>query len=446
LALATLVVVAALVGVAVSVRQLQHTEDRTQQAQAATVAARLDEADLHARAADLEAVIAQLDLARQNHLATAQTIDETVANIAKLRTKVDALVAQLAASRADRHERQSRIDVLLRCRDALGTAVAQLSQSGVSAAATTAVLDAGRDRCQSALDLAQGDTGAVHPYDFPDPSVVLVGDTYYAYGTEGPGGPIQSLSSKDLRTWTVRTTVLANRPAWARPESTWAPTVQPIDGRFILYYATRSKISGQQCISSAIGLSPGGPFLDDSPVPIVCQDDLGGSIDPEVYTDEFGFAHLSWKSENETVGGVAHIWTQYLGPGGRSVVGLPTELLKAEQPWEDKTVENPSMVRLDGTWILLYSGNRWNSDRYAIGYAVCDGPAGPCHRPASPRVRTSGSKMEGPGGADAFSTVNGRTAVAYAAWDRGKVGFPNPRRLHLATISYRDGILSWQDQ
>jgi hypothetical protein len=54
--------------------------------------------------------------------------------------------------------------------------------------------------------------------------------------------------------------------------------------------------------------------------------------------------------------------------------------------------------------------------------------------------------MEGPGGADAFSTVNGRTAVAYAAWDRGKVGFPNPRRLHLATISYRDGILSWQDQ
>lgn len=439
------VVAAALVGVAVSVRQLQATADRKEQADAATVDARTQEADLHAQAADLEAVIAQLDIARQTHLTTAQTIDETVAAIAKLRTKVDGLVAGLTTARADRQVRQGRIDLLLRCRDALRTAVGQLSTSGVSAAETTAVLDSGRATCQSALDLAQGDTGAVHPYDFPDPSVLRVGDTYYAYGTEGPGGPIQSLSSKDLRSWTVRTTVLANRPGWARPESTWAPTVHPIDGRYVLYYATRSKVSGQQCISSAVGVDPGGPFLDDSPVPLVCQDDLGGSIDPDVYTDELGFGHLTWKSENETVGGVAHIWTQYLGAGGRSVVGLPTELLHAEQAWEDKTIENPSMVRLDGHWILLYSGNRWNTDRYAIGYAVCDGPTGPCRRPPSPRLRTSGAMMAGPGGADVFSTVNGRTAVAYAAWDRDKVGFPNPRRLHLATISYRDGAVSWQE-
>ena len=57
----------------------------------------------------------------------------------------------------------------------------------------------------------------------------------------------------------------------------------------------------------------------------------------------------------------------------------------------------------------------------------------------------SGRTFEGPGGADAFPTRGGRVGVAFAAWDRGKVGNPNGRRLHIATIAYRDGKLVWTD-
>ncbi len=440
-----LVVVASLTAVAVSVQQLLDLEERKEVADAATVDARQGQADFKAQAADLEALIKRLKLASDDHLTTAEAIDGAVMDILNLRTKVDALTADLGTVRAERDAGNQRIDLLLGCRNTLTAAVAQLAGGQVTAEGATGVLDQGRNRCQAALDLAQGDTGAVHPYDFADPSVLLVGDTYYAYATEGPGGAIQVLSSKDLSSWSVRTRALANRPAWAKPGPIWAPTVHPIGGRFVLYYATRSKVSGQQCISSAAADGPAGPFIDFSAVPLICQDHLGGSIDPDVYLDDLGFAHLTWKSEDETVGGAARLWTQPLGKDGRSVVGLPKELLKAEDSWEHKTIENPSMVKVDGTWILLYSGNRWNTDHYAVGYAVCATSTGPCRRPPSSKVRSSGATFQGPGGADAFPTRGGRMGVAYAAWDRGKVGNPNSRRLHVATISYRNGTLIWSE-
>lgn len=440
-----LIVVAALAVVAVSVQQLRDLEERKEVADAKTVDARRERAKLDAQAADLEALIDRLRLASDDHLTTAGAIDKAVADITNLRTKVETLTADLRTARAGRDAGKARIDLLLGCRNTLSAAVAQLSGGQVTPEGATGVLGQGRARCQAALDLAQGDTGAVHPYDFADPSVLLVGDTYYAYATEGPGGAIQVLSSQDLSSWSVRTRALANRPPWAKPGPIWAPTVHRIGGRFVLYYATRSKISGQQCISSAAADGPAGPFIDFSAVPLICQDSLGGSIDPDVYQDELGFSHLTWKSEDETVGGAARLWTQPLAIDGRSVNGQPKELLKAEDGWEHKTIENPSMVKVDGTWILLYSGNRWNTDQYAVGYAVCDTSTGPCHRPLTSRIHTSGAAFQGPGGADAFPTRGGQMAVAYAAWDRGKVGNPNVRRLHVAEISYRDGKLSWSD-
>lgn len=443
--LIALVVIAALAGVAVTVQELLDLEDRKEVADAATVEARAQEAVLDEQAADLEALIDRLEVVTADQLATAKGIDVAVADILHLRGKVETLTAEVATAREDRAVRQQRIDVLLGCRNTLDAAIAQLSGGHVAATGAVGVLGQGANRCQAALELAQGDTGAVHPYDFADPSVLLVGDTYYAYATEGPGGAIQVLSSKGLGSWSVRTRALANRPSWAKPGPIWAPSVHPIGGQFVLYYATRSKISSQQCISTAVSETPAGPFLDLSAVPLICQDDLGGSIDPDVYLDQFGFAHLTWKSEDETVGSHSRLWTQALSANGLAVNGLPKELLRAEDGWEQRTIENPSMVLLDGQWVLFYSGSRWNTDGYSVGYALCDGPTGPCRRTASSRVRTSGSTFAGPGGADVFRTKGGRMAVVFAAWDKGKVGNPNARRLHVAAVSFSNGRVVWEE-
>jgi len=443
--LAVVVALAAVAGVVVSIRQLLAFEERKEVADAATVDAREGEADFDDQAADLEALIDRLQATTQDHLDTAAGIDKAVADILALQVKVDDLTARVKAERADRASRQQRIDVLLGCRNTLDAAIAQLAGGHVTAIAAAGVLGQGAARCQSALQLAQGDTGAVHPYNFADPSLLTVGDTYYAYATEGPAGAIQVLSSKDLQHWEVRNPALGNRPLWAKPGPIWAPAVHPIGGRYVLYYATRSKVSGQQCITTAVATDPAGPFYDFSAVPIICQDDRGGSIDPDVYLDPFGFAHLTWKSEDETKGGRAHLWTQALSADGLAVNGLPKELLQAEDGWEQKTIENPSMVLIGGQWVLFYSGGKWNTEGYAVGYALCDGATGPCHRPSSSRVHSSSGGYVGPGGADVFRSRGGRMLAVYAAWDKGKVGDPNARRLHVAEVSFHDGAVHWKD-
>lgn len=440
-----LVAVASLVTVAVSVRQLRELEDRKETADAAVVKANQVEAQLKDKAADLEAVIDRLDAVTAQHLATAQGIDTAVADIVHLRAKVVSLASEVKAARADRDARQPQIDLLLRCRRSLDAAIVALDGGHEAALGAASVLEDGRATCQAAMDQVQGSTGAVHPYDFADPAALLVGGTYYAYATQGPAGAIQVLTSTDLRNWSVRTRALANRPAWARPGPIWAPSVHHIGGRYVLYYATRSNISGQQCLSTAVSADPGGPFFDDTIVPLICQDDLGGSIDPDIYVDEFGFAHITWKSEDETVGSSSRIWTQGLTADGRVVRGTPQELLRAEDGWEQKTIENPTMAKVDGQWILFYSGNKWNTDGYAVGYALCDGALGPCHRPLASRLHGSSGGYAGPGGADVFPTKGGKVAVVFAAWDRGRVGNPNARRLHVATVSFRDGVVSWFD-
>lgn len=439
------IVVAAIAGVAISIRQLLDFEDRKEVADVARVDAREGEAEYQEEAADLEALIVRLDDATAEHLATAEGIDTAVADVLHLRAKVDDLTKQVDAKRADRAKRQQTIDVLLGCRNTLDVAIAQLAGGHVAALGAAGVLGQGAARCQAALDIAQGSTGAVHPYNFADPSLLTVGDTYYAYATEGPAGAIQVLSSKDAHHWTVRERALANRPAWAKPGPIWAPSVHPIGGRYVLYYATRSKVSAQQCISTAVSSDPAGPFYDLSSVPLICQDDLGGSIDPDVYLDQFGFAHLTWKSEGETRGGVAKIWTQALSVDGLAVNGFAKEIFAADDGWEQKTAENPSMVRLDGQWVLFYSGNKWNTEGYAVGYALCDGPTGPCRRPANSRLHGSSGGYVGPGGADVFRSRGGRMLALYAAWDKGKVGDPNARRLHVAEVTFSDGAVHWRD-
>ena len=45
------------------------------------------------------------------------------------------------------------------------------------------------------------DAGLVYPFDFPDPDVTLVGQTYYAYATNSVAGNIQIIASNNLTQW-----------------------------------------------------------------------------------------------------------------------------------------------------------------------------------------------------------------------------------------------------
>src|SRR5262245_11584214 len=81
----------------------------------------------------------------------------------------------------------------------------------------------------------------VIPGDYADPSVIRVGDTYYAAGTSSEWAPFYPLHvSRDLVNWEPIGHVFTRMPEWAAA-SYWAPELFHHDGTFFVYYTARRK-------------------------------------------------------------------------------------------------------------------------------------------------------------------------------------------------------------
>lgn len=340
----------------------------------------------------------------------------------------------------------------------------------VSATLTAATASVGSDDFRA---------GEVYRGDFPDPSVLRVGSTYYAYATNTGGKLLPAMTSSDLGTWRARYSetgrwwendALAQAPGWAKQHrsqgrwrvSTWAPSVARVRGGYVAAYVAPVALRPRKmCIGLAYASNPLGPFVDRSTRPLVCPRDQG-AIDPDIsYRDTSGNPYLIWKHEGVPGGEPTRIWSRRMNraaitfaPGSRAVNLLTTQLR-----WEGHVIENPSMVRVGGRTYLFYSANRYTTAAYATGYAICAGPAGPCRRASRDPLLATGGSVSGPGGPAAFLDSAGGLRLAYAAWDIGRVGYPpstacrttpqgcNQRRLHIATLAVlADGRLSVADR
>lgn len=152
----------------------------------------------------------------------------------------------------------------------------------------------------------------------------------------------------------MRRAALPDVAAWAQPGRTWAPAVVRTRTGYLLYYTVRHRDWGHQCISVAHAASPTGPYLDTSVEPLVCHTDNGGSIDPTAFQDHDGSLYLTWKSEGETVGQQAIIWSARLNGAGDTITGPSIPLITADRRWEGRVVEAPTMQRIGSAWVLLF--------------------------------------------------------------------------------------------
>jgi hypothetical protein len=120
---------------------------------------------------------------------------------------------------------------------------------------------------------------------------------------------------------------------------------------------------------------------------IVCQNGESlASIDPSVFHDPVSENdYLMWASFPDRGIPPKTVWSQKLDPAttGTAVTGQPKPIISGEpNTWEDGdgaggdggTAENPAMWYHGGVYWLFYSGNYWNTQYYAEGYAICDGP------------------------------------------------------------------------
>jgi beta-xylosidase len=286
-------------------------------------------------------------------------------------------------------------------------------------------------------------TFATYAGDFPDPCLIRVGDSYYAYATNAGPVNVQVMVSPDLLSWRHLGDALPVLPSWAQRGNTWAPAVAQVGGRFVLYYTVREPTKGRQCISVATADAPQGPFLDERHSPLIYQLDHGGSIDPCPFSDVDGRMYLVWKSDDNAIGRPSTLWGQPLEENGRTLLDRPIRLLSHDRAWEDPLIEAPSLVVTDRTYYLFYSANWWESDRYGIGYAKATSPLGPYTKATLDRPwMGSDSGVAGPGGQDFCAQSSGQLVMAYHGWRPGRIGYGKggARSLHVARVSFADGV------
>jgi beta-xylosidase len=296
--------------------------------------------------------------------------------------------------------------------------------------------------------VARGQMAAGKPAydrDFPDPHLLLVGGTYYAYSTQVGETNVPVMRSPDLAHWSRRSDALPQLPDWASPGSTWAPTVLAQRSGYVLYYTVRQASSGRQCVSVATAAVPDGPFRDTSSAPLVCQRSRGGSIDPSVFTDAPGPTYLFWKSDDNADGRKTSLWARPLTADGVGFArsSVPVRLLTQTARWQTPAIEGPSMVRTGDTYYLFYGAGGWNSSTSAIGYATCHSPLGPCtdRSTSGPWLDSDpdGDAPVGPQGPSAFVDRTGHTRLGFAGWN-GRVGYPRGvRSLWTAPLSFGAG-------
>jgi beta-xylosidase len=136
-------------------------------------------------------------------------------------------------------------------------------------------------------------TNPVYAHNFPDPYILQVGRTYYAYGTGTCSRNLQVMHSLDLVHWSPAQEALPSVPMWSDAQCAsffqnrmvWAPEVlHRSDGKYVLYFVAHLVGTNKQCVSYAMSASPTGPFTDSSKKPFVCQQALGDQLIP-IYSE-----------------------------------------------------------------------------------------------------------------------------------------------------------------
>lgn len=284
-------------------------------------------------------------------------------------------------------------------------------------------------------------TNPVYKSDFADPYVIKVGKTYWAYATNTPTADVPTLHSTDLIHWKSGKDAFPAAPRWVAA-NIWAPDViQRKDKRYVLYYTAKDTTSGRQCLGYALAKSPDGPFINRDSSPWFCQVSLGGDIDPAVFTDSNGKLYLLWKNDGNCCNITTYLWAQPLASDGITLEGKPVQLIHNDQAWEGNLVEAPFMWKHGGTYFLFFSANNYASPSYAVGYATCKTPLGPCTDAPNNPILFSRCKAAGPGGETIIRDDKGQTWMMYHAWLANHVNDPSVGRvLWLDRLSWKKGV------
>jgi beta-xylosidase len=301
----------------------------------------------------------------------------------------------------------------------------------------------------------------VYRGNFPDPFILPHGAGFLAYATNAEQGRanVQMAASTNLVDWQPIQDggrlhdAMPVLPSWAREGWTWAPEVMRNGERYLLYFTAKERRGGLQCVGVAEARDPLGPFTSAAAEPLICQRDIGGTIDASPFRDADGRLYLYFKNDgNNQARAPVRLYVQPLAADGLSMTGTPTAILDAADNWEERLVEAPTMVHADGGYFLFFSAgffgwpDHQNLSPYAMGYATCRSALGPCEPARGNPILHGFSTREagclsGPGHQSIFE-ARGRYFLSFHAWSATsscRRADPAWRNLYIAPLSWREG-------
>jgi beta-xylosidase len=234
----------------------------------------------------------------------------------------------------------------------------------------------------------------VLPGDHPDPSVVKIGNEYWAVGTTSNWFPVFTLyRSNDLVSWKTAGHVFTEIPAWA-DYYMWAPEITYENGKVYLYYNAHKK-NGSLCIAAAVADKPEGPYKDLGP--LICQE--YGSIDPFSVRDENGKLYMIWKEDGNSVGKPTPIWAAEMKEDRTALVSEKKELFRADAPWEKGLVEGVAIIRRNDYFYTFYAAAACcgKTCTYGTGIARSKSLLGPWEKYPGNPVLTGNADWKCPG-------------------------------------------------
>ncbi len=209
----------------------------------------------------------------------------------------------------------------------------------------------GLSSCASAGRTAGSYANPVIPGEIPDPTVIRVGDTYYAAGTSfdfAPEYPIYE--SKDLVNWTQVGAIFREPPEWCRNDF-WAPELFYNNGVFYVYYTAKRRDNRVACIGVAATNDIRQGFTDHGVIIEWGEE----AIDAYVFRDDDGKTYITWKAYGLTQGREIEILVSELSEDGLQLVGEPFTLTDHAQGWDGAGDEGQCLIKRNGYYYMLYS-------------------------------------------------------------------------------------------
>ncbi len=249
----------------------------------------------------------------------------------------------------------------------------------------------------------------VIPGSAADPDVLYYEGMYYIYYTAHRYGVYKS---PDLVNWEYVGTCVSEL-TWenVNDEDWWAPDVEYYNGKFYML------VSPNHYLGFAVSDSPTGPFVTVGE-PFFRE----FSIDGNLFIDDDGTAYVYFTGEFSASEQYNAIYGVKVDLENCTMDKTSLTMLLYPEGWERRlhkgsgTVEGVYVLKNNGKYYLIYSGNDYASDYYALGYAVSESPLGPFEKfELNPVFRTT-SDIKGPGHNSFIELSNGDIYNVFHYW------------------------------